>query len=318
MDNVNQDTRIRALRDEDTDDIVALYDRAGAVEPGLGPVPRLEWQRFVELPQNRNGRDFRVAEHDGHLVGLAECHLKDQDGRKVRFFKIVVDPSTRRRGIASALLAELLSIDEPSDNLSLQSLSSCDWHAGIAFLKALGFAHIQSEISLLCSRLKAPSASSPVGITIDRVAEPARYAADVARIHNAAYRFDVAFRHYSPLEMLRVLENGDVWIAVDSGHVVGFCLLDPDPGMVWLDSIAIDPTHQGRGLGQALAHRALEAADIRPERPAALEVSSVNQTAIKVYQRLGFELRRERRRYSARHGQLAAFIGRHRGPSSGA
>jgi len=97
--------------------------------------------------------------------------------------------------------------------------------------------------------------------------------------------------------MLRVLENSDVWIAADSGHVVGFCLLEPDPGMVWLESLAIDPAHQGRGLGQVLAHRALEAADIRPERPAALEVSSVNQAAIKVYQRLGFELRRERRRY---------------------
>jgi len=174
---VNQDTHIRPLRDEDTDDIVALYDRAGAVEPGLGPVPRLQWQRFVELPQNQNGRDFRVAEHDGNLVGLAECHLKDQDGRMVRFFKIVVNPATRRRGIASALLAELLSIDEPSDNLSLQSLCSCDWRAGIAFLNALGFAHIESEISLLCSRLEAASAKSPIGTTIDRIAEPARYAA---------------------------------------------------------------------------------------------------------------------------------------------
>src|SRR5712691_1915277 len=102
---VNQDTRIRRLRDEDTDDIVALYDRASAVEPGLGPVSRQAWQRFVELPHNQNGRDFRVAEHDGLLVGLAECSLKDQEERKVRFFKIVVDPTTRRRGVASALLA---------------------------------------------------------------------------------------------------------------------------------------------------------------------------------------------------------------------
>jgi len=49
------------------------------------------------------------------------------------------------------------------------------------------------------------------------VAEPARYAAEVARIHNAAFRSDVAFRHYSPEDMLCVLKDGELWLATDGG-----------------------------------------------------------------------------------------------------
>jgi ribosomal protein S18 acetylase RimI-like enzyme len=301
-------TCIWPLRDQDTDAIVAVYERASTVEAELGPVPRAAWEHFVRLPQNKSGRDFRVAEQDGHLVGLAESSLRDQGGRKVRFFKIVVDPAARRRGIAAALLAELVAIDAPGDGPSLQSLCSPSWHAGLAFLHALGFAHIESEITFRCSRLMAPSTTTPPGTSVYRVEKPEREAADLARIHNAAYRSDVAFRHYSPEEMMRALESGDVWVAADGGHLVGFCQLEHESEMVWLESIAIDPTHQGRGLGSRLAHRALQAADVAPSRPAELNVSSVNRVAIKVYSRLGFEPRRERRRYAAPHDQLVAWL----------
>ncbi len=286
---MNGTTCIRPLRDQDTDAIVALYDRAGTVEAELGPVPRAAWEHFVRLPQNEDGRDFRVAEQDGHLVGLAESRCGIRTTGKVRFFKIVVDPAARRRGVASALLAELLAIDAPGDGLSLQSLCPPRWRAGSAFLLALGFARLESEMTLRCSHLIAPPTAVSTGTSIHRIAEPARYAADVARIHNAAYRSDAAFRRYSSDEMSRALARDELWIAAHGEHAVGFCQLEPDPDLVWLESIAIDPTHQGRGLGSLLAHRALQAADIAPSRPAELNVSSVNRAAIKVYGRLGFE-----------------------------
>jgi ribosomal protein S18 acetylase RimI-like enzyme len=307
---LNGTTCIRPLRAQDTDAIVALYDRASTVEAELGPVPRAAWEHFVRLPQNESGRDFRVAERDGHLVGLAESSLRDQDDRKVRFFKIVVDPAARRRGVASALLAELLAIDAPGDGLSLQSLCPPGWRAGSAFLLALGFARLESEMTLRCSHLIAPPTAVSTGTSIHRIAEPARYAADVARIHNAAYRSDAAFRRYSSDEMSRALARNELWIAAHGEHAVGFCQLEPEPDLVWLESIAIDPTHQGRGLGSLLAHRALQAAGIAPPRPAELNVSSVNPAAIKVYGRLGFEVARERFRYAAPHGQVARSLAR--------
>jgi ribosomal protein S18 acetylase RimI-like enzyme len=105
----------------------------------------------MEMPQNHKGRDFRVVEQDGGIIGIAESSLRDQGRRKVRFFKIVVDPAARRQGIASSMLAELLAIDESTNCLSLQSLCSPEWPAGLAFLKAFGFTQrrIRTHASVL-------------------------------------------------------------------------------------------------------------------------------------------------------------------------
>jgi len=62
---------IRPLREADAEAVVALYARAAAVEPRLGPITLAQWQRFTRLPQNQDGRDFRIAVQDGSLVGLA-------------------------------------------------------------------------------------------------------------------------------------------------------------------------------------------------------------------------------------------------------
>jgi GNAT superfamily N-acetyltransferase len=109
--NSKLDVFVRPLQDADAGDIVVLYDRATATEPTIGPVPRETWERFVRWPQNRNGRDFRVALWDGRLVGLAESSHRDQSDRSVRYCKLVVDPEFRRQGIGAALLTELLDID---------------------------------------------------------------------------------------------------------------------------------------------------------------------------------------------------------------
>ena len=66
------DVTIVPLSADDTDGIVALYERAALTEPSLGPVPASSWRRFVSLPQNANGRDFRVASHNQRIVALAE------------------------------------------------------------------------------------------------------------------------------------------------------------------------------------------------------------------------------------------------------
>jgi mycothiol synthase len=299
---------IRSLRADDTADIVALYDRAGSVDPGLGPISEGDWRRFVAAPQNLAGRDFRIAECNGKCLGIAESSLKDQDECKVRFFKIVVDPSARRDGVASALLAELLAIDA-DDILSLQSLCSSRWLGGVAFLEALGFEQIEAEIAMRCVSLTPPLARARREAAINRADDPRQYVAAVARIHNAAFRDDIAFRPFSEEEMRQALEVGELWIATREGHIVGFCRLEPEPTYVWLESIAIEPVEQGRGLGRALAYHALEAHRVSSEHHAALNVSSANAAAIKIYHQLGFESRSELRRYSAPRDRVVLRLG---------
>ena len=307
---VSADITIGILGDEDTDEIVALYDRVSVTEPGIGPVPKPAWQRFVKMPQNLDGRDFRVARSGQRIVALAELHLKDQGQHLVRFCKLVVDPAYRRRGIATALLNDLLKIDPQESFLTFQCLVHSSWITGLAFLRAFGFAYIESEYGMRCSRLLPVAAyplSSPV---LERVAPPESYAADIARIHNEAYRNDAAFRSFTTEEMAHELRGYELWIARDDARVLGFCQIEREAALIWLESVAVDPNFQRSGLGTALLYRVMQNAQLSNNHPAALNVSSKNPRAIAVYERLGFVKHQETQRFSAPRSDLVAAMAR--------
>jgi ribosomal protein S18 acetylase RimI-like enzyme len=306
--NSKLDVFVRPLHDADAGDVVVLYDRATATEPTIGPVPREAWERFVRSPQNRNGRDFRVALWDGRSVGLAESSHRDQGDRSVRYCKLVVDPEFRRKGIGAALLADLLEINREDSEISFQATASTEWSAGLAFLAKFGFAHIEPEIGMRCSRLGVRPAAKPLPVSLERVSDPARRAADVARIHNAAYRSDADFRRFTAGEIADYLAGGVLWIARDASNVVAFCFLEFGPDLTRLESLAADPDRQARGIGSALAWTALEAAGVDGGRPAALNVSSKNLRARALYERLGFKAAREKLRFSALRSDLVAAM----------
>ena len=227
---------IRPYSDADAEAVVALYARAATVDARLGPVPIANWARFTKLPHNKGCRDFRVAERQGQLVGLAESSLKEQGPSKARFFKLVVDPAARRQKIGSALLKNLLAIAGSPDELPLQTLVKQEWHAGHSFLTQLGFSHIESEIGMKCARLSPPARCAAVmGATFERASDYAHLTADIARIHNAAYASDVSFSQVSPEEMLHGLEGEELWIVPQAGAVLGFCCLKPETDRVWLE-----------------------------------------------------------------------------------
>jgi GNAT superfamily N-acetyltransferase len=147
---------VRPLTKVDTPSIAALYDRAMAADVGIGPVSPADWDRFVAMPQNLAGRDFRVALREEKLIGLAESSPRDRAGGKVRFFKIVVDPASRRSGLGVALFRELLTLDD-DPGTDFHTLVRSEWTAGLAFLAAFGFAAMEDEIAM---KLVAPPASA--------------------------------------------------------------------------------------------------------------------------------------------------------------
>ncbi|MBR0798626.1 GNAT family N-acetyltransferase [Bradyrhizobium jicamae] len=301
---------IRPLRETDADAVVALYSKAATVEPRLGPITLPQWGQFLKLPQNRGGRDFRVAERNGRLVGLAESSLRDHGGHHCRFLKIVVVPEARRRGTALALFDDVLAIDA-GDDLAIQTLVSPDWPAGMAFVSAFGFARIESEIGMKCVEPLQPARTlAAARASIERAGDVTACAAEIAHIHNTAYASDAAFRLYSPEEMAQLLTESEVWIASEDGQVSGFCLTEPEQNSMWIESVAVDPARQGRGLGQVLVYHVLTAHEVSVEHPCWLNVSSRNPAALKIYRRLGFRPQHETCRFSATRGELIAA--RHR------
>jgi ribosomal protein S18 acetylase RimI-like enzyme len=297
---------IRPLRETDAEAIVELYARAAAVEPRLGPVTLPQWQHFIRLPQNRGGRDFRVAELDGRIVGLAESSLREGT-RRSRFLKIVVVPEFRRRRIGLALLDDVLAIDGSDDEIAVQTLVSRDWQAGMAFVSMLGFAHVESDISMKCMEPLEPARTlAAARATFERTSDVTGHAAQVARIHNAAFASDASSRLYSPTEMAQVLNGSELWIAVEDDQVSGFCVAEPVQNSIWIESVAVDPARQGRGLGQTLVYQVLIAHGVSTEHPCWLNVSSRNAAALKIYRRLGFRPQHESCRFSAVRRELIA------------
>lgn len=299
---------LRPFKAIDIDELVVLFDRAMSTEPAIGPVPKAAWERFLALPMTLSGRDFRVAHLDEKLVGYAELFPKQQGMRIVRHCKIVVDPAYRRRRIGAALLSDLIRIEPTETNPEFQALVPADWPSGLAFATAFGFVHTESEIGMRCTQVAHLDGKSPPSISISRVVNPKSHAADVALIHNSAYASDVSLRPYTADEMAKTMEDNQVWIALTGSRMVGYCRVEIEANLVWIEDVAVAPGEQNRGIGRMLLERALGDSGGGAAMPAGLNVSSKNPAAISVYTRLGFVRRREQRRLAVPRSALRQFI----------
>jgi ribosomal protein S18 acetylase RimI-like enzyme len=79
-----------------------------------------------------------------------------------------------------------------------------------------------------------------------------------------------------------------------SGELCGLSLASmvaPDVGHI--TQLCVAPSHQGRGVGYELLRRSIEALAERGCRSASLTVTEANQTAIRLYENLGFHNRRD-------------------------
>jgi ribosomal protein S18 acetylase RimI-like enzyme len=299
---------VRPLTADDTLGVATLYDRAMTIDTGIGPVSTAAWDRFVAMPQNLAGRDFRVALLDGTIVGLAESSPRDRAVGKARFFKVVVDPAWRRRGLARALLRELLALDDDRE-VEFHTLVRPDWTAGLAFLAAFGCEVVGAEIVM---KLKAPPASAnrvDGSILFERIEDVPTVVDAIARVHNAAYASDAGFRAHDRDEMAMLLGEADVWVAREYGDIVGFCMVEPEATSVWIESLAIDPTRQGRGIGTKLIRHVLVEERVGSDRAASLQVSSLQVVARRAYARLGFVETGRQVRFAARRHEMIARMG---------
>jgi amino-acid N-acetyltransferase len=77
---------------------------------------------------------------------------------------------------------------------------------------------------------------------------------------------------------------GDVLVAVDRDRVIGSAGLEVYGEAALLRSVAVEPAFQGRGIGRALAARALELARAR----GVTAVYLLTETAAAFFERLGF------------------------------
>ena len=292
--------------DADTDSIVSLCDACSTVETELGPITAAQWRAFIGRPRFADGQDFRVAVKEGRVVGLVESSLRDQGGRGVRYIKVIVDPRCRRALIGTSLLAAIL--DQDSDNdISIQGHVRQEWDSGKAFCQQKGFNIVESEYRMHCDAFRPISTyEGPACISLLRDVEP--FAARLAEVHNDAFRDDVSFSPHSPKDMLHKSRDCRTWVAVIEGEIVAHAIIESETKSIWLESLAVDPNFQGRGIGTALVVQGLAGEQSGDVRPAGLSVSSKNPSALHIYRKMGFQVIAEKLRYAIRRGDLLSSL----------
>jgi ribosomal protein S18 acetylase RimI-like enzyme len=113
------------------------------------------------------------------------------------------------------------------------------------------------------------------------------------------------------------ISGDELWVARENGQIVAFCRIGVgQKELVWLKSLAVHPEHHDRGIGKALAYRALQSLGVGRDRSAGLTVSSTNSSAMAAYARLGFVTRGEQRRFGTLRNDLVLAIERRQRQSS--
>lgn len=96
--------------------------------------------------------------------------------------------------------------------------------------------------------------SSGAAVTL-RPAEP-RDADEMARLAKAAYQPYVARIGREPAPMtadyVEIASGGNAWVAEQRGGLIGLLVLEPHADHLLLDNVAVDPDHQGLGVGGRL------------------------------------------------------------------
>ena len=99
---------------------------------------------------------------------------------------------------------------------------------------------------------------------------------------------------------VRELENPDVsflYVLRFPEQIVAFCAFWLVLDEIHINNLAVRTEYQGRGLGTALLQHALQAGARRGAERATLEVRRSNAAALRLYERLGFEVAATRPNY---------------------
>lgn len=242
-----------------------------------------------------------MAAVDGDIVGYAHVsrHADEQWG-----LEIVANPS-HRDGLEMALAEKVLALvaEGGGGHVHYWVFRPRPIHDEIA--ARLGFRHGR-DLLYVCAPLPvAEEPGLPAGIRL-RSFEAGRDEQAWLEVNNRAFDHHPEQGAWD-LETLR-RRMGEPWfdpqdflLAVDDAGVAGFnwtkIHADGETGEIYV--IGVDPSRRGARLGKALTLAGLEHLAQRGVRRCCLYVDAANETALGMYERIGFEIDHLDRAYAA-------------------
>ncbi|MEE2854108.1 MAG: mycothiol synthase [Actinomycetota bacterium] len=291
----------RALTGEEQRGVRELISAATEFD-GVAPVGE---QVLRELGHDRTEHLLiRNPEAGGTTPGAIIGYLNlspPRDG-ETGMAELVVHPQARRRGIGSTLARAALAKTGAGNRF---------WAHGTldparATASALGLAAVRELMQMRRSLRDLPdTVPQPPGVKI-RTYAGAADDAELLRVNNAAFSYHPEQGGWTDVELAERrnepwFDPAGLFLAFDdsggeqAGTLLGFhwtkVHLD-QPGLGEVYVVGVDPSAQGRGLGQALTAVGIDWLGSRladaPEPTVMLYVESDNVAAVRTYQRLGF------------------------------
>ena len=292
-------------------DVQAVHELVQQVEAADGTAPLSE-HVLLHLPHGGDAEVRNLLVREGRSV-VAYAHLDVTDQVEGSSAELAVAPSARGRGLAKALVAELLR-QTPDGRLRLWAHGDSPAAAGLA--AAQGFSRNRVLFQMrrsLETELSAPV--QPEGVTL-RTFVPGQDEQAWTELNNRAFAghpdqggwgvHEVELREKEPW-----FDPAGFFLAERDGRLVGFHWTKvhgghggddphehesehpehehhdhPPIGEVYI--VGVDPSEQGRGLGPWLTLVGLHSLHSRGLASVLLYVDESNAAAVRTYERLGF------------------------------
>ena len=289
---------LRPPRDDDFDAMLELMNAHQLAAFGEADVPAEELSTWLTAPSVDVGRDIRVLERDGRLVGYADVD-GTRDDPPLWWCDVKVDPQVD----ASEVVPELLSwIEERAERGRIRVWTADGDERIIAAWTALGFAPSRHSYRMeidLDGEQRRPS--WPEGISVREVGEDEHrlvYDAVVEVWQDTSDPTDETFEEWSHWTTENESFEPSLWfLAFAGGELAGFSLCKHssiDPAAGYVATLGVRRAFRKQGLGEALLLHSFDAFRERGWTRGTLGVDASSPTgATRLYERAGMHVYRD-------------------------
>lgn len=257
------------------EDLEALMARCKAKDQNTVPIYKHLIDKFHTLPCN-------ILYYDNDLlIGYLRTYFFYTNACEVA---VMVDPDFRRRGIARAMLNEIIPIlqIEQIKNLYFSTPKGLnqDW------LEELKFTFHGSERQMQYNPQK------PISVTFKPAAIRLASQKDIPVLIEID---DLCFPNKKPdaEEVFRNLltsSNCSIFVLTQDNKIVGKAHVFKESDRARITDIGVLPEYRGRGLASTLIKYCINHALINNKSKIVLDVELTNESALKLYDGLGFEI----------------------------
>ena len=254
-----------------------VMDFKESIETSEGFVSALSFDE--SLNYHPNLRSYTVCLVHDRIVGVATIFAPQSSEGEIA---VCVAPEYRRMGIGRALVATML------EELGLHGVGKailiCDVKSssGQAFIKALGANEVFHEYAMQLGMLVASEGGNGLSIRVATSEDVTVMAHICAAAYHEEFAASLAFVDACMIAVQRTGYVGEI-----TGDIVAMCFVSDHPDAISINTVAVDPQFQQKGIGATFLSRILEAC-ITKGKVITLDVNSSNVKALSLYKKLGF------------------------------